>query len=145
MPPTNSYTFDASTGELTLDIQLEKHKSLQTLQLGTEEHNGKKGWVKACPHNPPRNVDQTTLRLRSGDIENGRLVESKDQHSVLLHVVNSHKVKPRKNSERHVTIIGDRSVAVKIRHGHAVTVHNSNCKWVLSVPKNTQKVEFAPA
>ena len=145
MPATNSYTFDASTGEFTPEIQLEKHPSLNTLHVNIEEHNHGKGRVRVCPHNPPRSIDNQTLRLCTCDLENGHLVEMKNNHSAILHVVNSHKIKPRKDSEREVIVLGVRSAMVKINHGHSVTIHNSSHKWVVGVIKNTQKVEVLPA
>ncbi len=143
MSVANCFTFDASTGILTPEIQLEKHVGV--LQVGIEEHNREKKHLKACSANPPKNFDDKTLRLRSGSLMNDRLVATKDPREVLIHVTESHKIKARKDSGLGVVIRGCRRALVQIRQGAGVTIHNSTHKWILSVPQHENVPEVTPA
>jgi hypothetical protein len=142
MPESNCYTFNASTGVLTPEIQLEKHN---VLQVGIEEHNREKKHVKVCPQNPPRNFDQQTLRLRTAQLLNDRLVHTNSPNEVTLHVIESHKIKARKDSSMGVTIRGSRTAVVGIRKGSGVTINNSNRKWHVALPKDSLAVEIVSA
>ncbi len=142
MPESNCYTFNASTGVLTPEIQLERHN---VLQVGIEEHNREKKNVRVCPQNPPRNFDQQTLRLRTAQLLNDRLVHIGSPSEVTLHVIESHKIKARKDSSMGVTIRGCRTAVVGIRKGSGVTIHNSTHKWNLCVDPRNLEVQVAKA
>ncbi len=142
MPDSNCYTFDASTGILNQHIQLEKHISLQ---VGIEEHNREKKKVRVCQINPPKNFDSKTLLLRSAQLINDHLVEVKAPNEVILHVVGSHRIKPRKDSTYGVLIKGCRTALVQIRKGSGVTINNSNSKWHLHVDRHSMEVQVTPA
>ena len=142
MPETNCYTFDASTGNLTQHIQLEKHISLQ---VGVEEHNREKKKVRVCQTNPPKNFDSQTLLLSRAQLMNDRIVEVKAPSEALIYIVESHRIKPRKDSSYGVTIKGCRTALVQIRKGSGVTINNANHKWHLHVDKHTMEVQVTPA
>jgi hypothetical protein len=137
----NCYTFDASTGEITPDIQLERH---MTLQVVVEEHNHEKKKIRACPHNPPKNFCKDSLMLKTGGVENGHLVHAENPKDVLLHVKNSHKIKAPKESQRDVTIHGSRVALVRVAKGHGVTIHNNEGKWNLYVDRKNLSVAVSP-
>lgn len=144
MSQTNCYTFDAETGELTDGIQLEKQLGVHHVE--TEEHNREKKKVRACPQDPPKNFCPQKLRLHFGCLKKGHIAEPKRPHAaVLLHVINSHKIKARKDSAKHTVIHGDRTALVQISKGHGVTVHNSQNRWAVRLPENSMEVLIANA
>jgi len=138
----NCYTFNASTGKLTQNIQLEKHVGLQ---ISIEEHNREKKKVRVCQTNPPKNFDSQNLLLRRAELINDRLVEKEKTENILLHVVGSHRIKARKDSSYGVVIKGCRTALVQIRKGSGVTINNENHKWHLAVLPHNMEVQVAKA
>ncbi len=142
MPESNCYTFNATTGKLTQDIQLEKHVGLQ---ISIEEHNREKKKVRVCQTNPPENFDSQTLLLSRAQLMNDRLVETRNLDDVLLYVVGSHRIKARKDSSYGVVIKGCRTALVQIRKGSGVTINNESHKWRLHVLPHNREVQVVPA
>jgi len=141
MSANNSYSFDASTGVLTQHIKLDKHLGVHHVNI--VEHNHAKKKVHACQKNPPKDIDGE--ELRSGRIENGHIANVSNPREALLYVVNSHKIKARKDSHHEVTILGSRAAIVQIGKGHGVTIHNSTHRWQVFVERKSLKVVVVTA